>query len=61
MRKSTNIVLGVLGVIGRILLCTVFLAAAVGYTAPDVHRFAKTIAQKTWGQCFSSSPMGQAG
>jgi putative oxidoreductase len=46
MRKSTNIVLGVLGVIGRILLCTVFLAAAVGYTAPDVQTLAQTIATK---------------
>ena len=33
-----KIVVGVLGVIGRILLCTVFLAAAMGY--PVVHRFA---------------------
>ena len=46
MRKSTNIVVGVLGVIGRILLCTVFLAAAVGYTAPDVQSLAQTIATK---------------
>ena len=44
MRKSTNIVLGVLGVISRILLCTVVLAAAVGYTAPDVQTLAQTIA-----------------
>ena len=46
MRKSTNIVVGVLGVIGRILLCTVFLAAAMGYTAPDVQTLAQTIATK---------------
>ena len=38
MRKPMKIVVGVLGVIGRILLCTVFLAAAMGY--PVVHRFA---------------------
>jgi putative oxidoreductase len=44
MRKPTRIVVGVLG---RILLCTVFLAAVLGYTAPDVHSFAETIAQKT--------------
>ena len=44
MRKPTNIVVGVLGVIGRILLCTVFLAAATGYTAPDVQTLAQTIA-----------------
>ena len=46
MRKPTNIVVGVLGVIGRILLCTVFLAAAMGYTAPNVQRLAQTIAAK---------------
>src|SRR5208282_1586472 len=41
-----NIVVGVLGVLGRILLCTVFVAAAVGYTAPDVQTLAQTIAAK---------------
>ena len=46
MRKSMGIVGGVLGVLGRILLCTVFLAAAVGYTAPDVQTLAQTIAAK---------------
>jgi putative oxidoreductase len=47
MRKPTRIVVGVVGVLGRVLLCTVFLAAVLGYTAPDVHSFAETIAQKT--------------
>ncbi len=46
MRKSTKIVVGVLGVVGRILLCTVFLAAGVGYTAPDIQSLAQTIAAK---------------
>ena len=32
--------------LGRILLCTVFLAAAMGYTAPDVSSLAQTIATK---------------
>jgi putative oxidoreductase len=41
-----GIVVGVLGVLGRILLCTVFLAAAVGYTAPDAHSLAQAIAVK---------------
>jgi putative oxidoreductase len=41
-----KIVVGVLGVLGRILLCTVFVAAAVGYTAPDVHSLAQTLAPK---------------
>jgi putative oxidoreductase len=46
MRKPIQIVVGVLGVIGRILLCTVFLAAAMGYTAPEVQNLAQTIAAK---------------
>ena len=46
MRKPIGIMVGVLGVLGRILLCTVFLAAAVGYTAPDVSSLAQTIAAK---------------
>jgi putative oxidoreductase len=28
------------------MLCTVFLAAALGYTAPDVHNLAQTVASK---------------
>lgn len=46
MRKPMGIVVGMLGVLGRILLCTVFLAAAAGYTAPDVQTLAQTIAVK---------------
>jgi putative oxidoreductase len=46
MRKPMRIVVGVVGVLGRILLCTVFLAAALGYTVPDVHGFAQVIAAK---------------
>ena len=46
MKKPMQIVVGVLGVIGRILLCTVFLAAAVGYTSPNVNSLAQTIAAK---------------
>ena len=38
---------GLVGVLGRVLLCTVFLAATLGYTVPDVSRLADTIAQKT--------------
>ena len=37
---------GVVGVVGRIMLCTVFLAAALGYTAPDANSLAQTIAAK---------------
>ena len=46
MRKPQKIVTGVVGVVGRILLCTVFLAAALGYTAPDAQNFARVIAAK---------------
>lgn len=27
---------GVVGVLGRVMLCAIFLAAAIGYTTPDV-------------------------
>ena len=47
MRKATQVVVGVLAVSARVLLCAVFLAAAVGYTAPDVNSLAQTIAAKT--------------
>ena len=46
MRKSMRIMVGVVGVLGRILLCTVFLAATLGYTVPDVHSFAQVIAAR---------------
>ncbi|MEI8376257.1 MAG: DoxX family protein [Planctomycetota bacterium] len=46
MRKPMRIVVGMLGVLGRILLCTVFLAAAVGYTASNVQSLALVLAAK---------------
>ena len=46
MRKPIQILVGVLGVLGRILLCTVFVASAVGYAAPDVNGLAMTIGAK---------------
>ncbi len=46
MRKPMKVVAGVAAVSARILLCAVFMAAAVGYTAPDVNSFAQTIAVK---------------
>jgi putative oxidoreductase len=46
MKKPMNIVVGVLGVVSRVLLCSVFLAAAIGYTAPDVGSLAQAIAVK---------------
>jgi putative oxidoreductase len=39
-------VVGAVGVLGRILICTVFLAAALGYTAGDVQNFSQVIAAK---------------
>ena len=47
MRKPQKVVIGVVGVLGRILICTVFLAAALGYTAPDANSLAQTLAVKT--------------
>ena len=47
MRKPQKVVVGVIGVLGRILICTVFLAAALGYTAADANSLAQTIAMKT--------------
>ena len=47
MRKPQKVVVGVVGVLGRILICTVFLAAALGYTASDANSLAETIAVKT--------------
>ncbi len=50
MRKAMKIVVGVLGVSSRILLCAVFLAAALGYTAPeslDLQSFTQIIVAKT--------------
>jgi len=47
MRKPKRVVVGVVGVLGRILICTVFLAAALGYTVPDANNLAQTIAVKT--------------
>jgi putative oxidoreductase len=46
MQKAAKVSMGVVGVLGRILLCTVFLAAAIGYTAPDVNSLAQAIAAK---------------
>ena len=39
-------VVGVVAVLGRILLCAVFLAVTLGYMAPDVNTLAQTIALK---------------
>ena len=41
-----KIAVGVLGVFGRVLLCAVFVAAATGYTAPDVNSLAQVLAAK---------------
>ena len=46
MRKPLNLLTGVMTVVGRLLLCSVFLAAAAGFTAPDVHGVADAIATK---------------
>jgi putative oxidoreductase len=47
MRKPKQVVTGVLAVVARVLLCAVFLAAVLGYTALDVNSLTHTIALKT--------------
>lgn len=37
---------GVVGVLGRIMLCAVFLAAAAGYTIPDANNVAQSVAAR---------------
>ena len=46
MQKPMRVVGGVAGVLGRVLLCTVFLAAAAGYAVPDAHKLAELLAVK---------------
>jgi putative oxidoreductase len=53
MRKPWKVMGGVLGVTGRVLLCMVFVAAAVGYTVPNFHNVtgylaAGSAASDTW-------------
>ena len=47
MRKPIKVVSGVLGVVGRVLLCSVFVAVALGYAAPDIHSLAENLAAKS--------------
>jgi putative oxidoreductase len=54
MQKLRKVLVGVAGVLGRVLICTVFVAAILGYTAPDVNGLGQTIASKAalvppWG------------
>jgi putative oxidoreductase len=37
---------GIVGVVGRVMLCAVFVAAAVGYTVPNAHNMAPSLASK---------------
>ena len=46
MRKPMMAVAGVAAVVARLLLCAVFLAAAAGYTTPDVNSLARMISAK---------------
>lgn len=47
MQKSLKMLTGVMAVLGRTLLCTVFLATAIGYTAPEVQELAQAVAART--------------
>jgi putative oxidoreductase len=46
MRKPHKAAAGIVSVMGRIMLCAVFLAAALGYTAPDAQNLAQAVAAK---------------
>ena len=41
-----KVLVGLVAVLARVLVCAVFLAAALGYTAPDVNALSHTIATK---------------
>ncbi|MGA2032359.1 MAG: DoxX family protein [Thermoguttaceae bacterium] len=46
MQKPFTVLSGIVGVLGRILLCVVFLAAAVGYTDANVLNVAQFLAAR---------------
>jgi putative oxidoreductase len=39
-------IIGMVGVLGRVMLCAVFLAAALGYTVPNAQNMAQSLAAK---------------
>jgi len=54
MTKAQKALTGVFSVLGRILLCAVFIAALTGHAFPDVHSLASLAAEEgiaapTWG------------
>lgn len=44
MKDAQKALTGIVGVVGRILLCAVFIAALTGYASPDVHTVAGFLA-----------------
>ena len=46
MKNLLQILKGITGVLGRIMLCAVFIAAVLGYAAPDVRGLAELVAAK---------------
>lgn len=46
MKNLLQVLKGITGVVGRIMLCAVFFAAALGYAAPDVRGLADLMAAK---------------
>ncbi len=46
MKNVLRVLKGTTGVFGRIMLCAVFFASVLGYTAPDVHGLAELVAAK---------------
>jgi putative oxidoreductase len=54
MKNAQKALTGIFSVIGRVLLCAVFIAALTGHTFPNVHSLANLAAEKglaapTWG------------
>ena len=46
MRNAREALIGIVSVLGRILLCAVFVAALTGYAAPNVHNVASLLAAR---------------
>ena len=46
MKNAQKALTGIFSVLGRILLCTVFVAALTGYAAPNVHNVTNLVAAK---------------
>lgn len=46
MKNAEKALTGIVGIVGRILLCAVFIAALSGHASPNVHSLASLLATK---------------